>query len=146
MRMPFSIVLGKALVFVITIFLNSKVDVGSTEKNEHLMLPIALQLVLHIMNMVRCLGQMPIQYSVNYGLLICTPRKGVFANAEGGMKKNHCRLHTLILPGQVMKQLRLFIINHHLAHGCTSQDWPVCPEISSPWLLSSCGFPLRMES
>lgn len=38
--------------------------------------------------MVRGLGQMP-QYSVDYELLMCKPRKAKFANAKR-MKKNLC--------------------------------------------------------
>lgn len=87
MRMPFSITFRKALAFVLDVFLSSKVNVGSIEKNEHLVFPIALQLVLHRMNMVKGLGQMPIQYSVDYGLLMCKPRKAMLTNGKR-MKKN----------------------------------------------------------
>lgn len=71
------------------------------EKNEHLVWPIALRLVLCIMNTVRGSGQMPIRYSVDYGLLMSKPRKAVFAN-EKRMKKNLYRsLHMPTFLGQV---------------------------------------------
>lgn len=41
MRMPVSISFRKGPGFVLNIFLNSKVDMGSIEKNEHFMFPIA---------------------------------------------------------------------------------------------------------